>query len=66
MSHSHAPRTPAVVDPRDERPRRMARLAERRRSDRARELIALERERPEVVAAYAPADFTVEALRWTV
>jgi hypothetical protein len=44
----------------------MTSLAERRRAERARELSALERERPEVVAAYAPADFTVEALRWTV
>jgi hypothetical protein len=44
----------------------MARLAERRRADRARELTALEQERPEVVEAYAPAEFAVEALRWTV
>jgi hypothetical protein len=66
MSHPHPPHAPAVADPRDERARRLARLAERRRADRARELIVLEQERPEVVKAYAPAEFAAEALRWTV
>jgi hypothetical protein len=65
MSH-HAPPTQAVADPRDTRAERLARLAERRRTDRARELLALQQERPDVVGAYAPADFAAHALCWTV
>jgi hypothetical protein len=65
MSH-HAPCSPAVADPRDARTERLARLAERRRAARARELLALQQERPEVVGAYAPADFAAHALCWTV
>jgi hypothetical protein len=41
-------------------------MAERRRAERSKELVDLQRERPELVQAYAPADFAADALRWAV
>jgi hypothetical protein len=49
-----------------QRAERRALLTEQRRAERSRELVDLQRERPEVVQAYAPADFVVDALRWAV
>jgi len=38
----------------------------RRAAARSRDLTALLRERPDLVGVHAPADFAVEALRWSV
>ena len=51
---------------RSERAERLAVLAERRAAERSRELIELQRARPELVSAYAPAEFAADALRWAV
>ncbi|RYU09269.1 hypothetical protein [Nocardioides iriomotensis] len=57
-----------AADPnvRTERAERLALMAERRRAERSKELVDLQRERPELVQAYAPADFAADALRWAV
>ena len=58
----------AVADAtvRSARAERLALMAERRRAERSKELIDLQQERPELVRAYAPADFAADALRWAV
>jgi hypothetical protein len=56
----------ATASARTARAERLALLAERRRAERCKELIDLQRERPELVQAYAPASFAADALRWAV
>lgn len=51
---------------RTERAERLALMAERRRAARAKELVDLQQARPDLVSAYAPADFVADALRWAV
>jgi hypothetical protein len=51
---------------RSTRAARLALLAEQRAAERTRELVDLQLTRPELVSAYAPAAFAVDALRWTV
>ncbi len=51
---------------RSERAARLALLTERRMADRSRELIGLQQTRPDLVGAYAPAEFAADALRWAV
>jgi hypothetical protein len=45
---------------------RLAAAQQRRAAARTRDLTALLRERPDLVGVHAPADFTVECLRWCV
>jgi hypothetical protein len=73
MTHAQITATPTVADVvaahpsvRTARAERLALLAERRRAERCKELIDLQRERPELVQAYAPADFAADAVRWAV
>lgn len=56
----------AALTVRSERAERLALMAERRRAERSKELIDLQQERPDLVGAYAPADFAADALRWAV
>lgn len=69
-STTHAPvvadAVAADLDVRTERAERLAVMAERRRAERSKELIDLQQERPELVEAYAPAEFAADALRWAV
>ena len=69
-STTHAPVVADVVaadlDVRTERAERLAVLTERRRAERSKELIDLQQVRPELVEAYAPAEFAADALRWAV
>ena len=60
--------TTVTTDPavRSERAERLAVMAERRAAERTRDLIDLQKSRPELVSAYAPADFAADALRWAV
>lgn len=53
-------------DARSQRAERLALLTERRMAERSRELIDLQQTRPDLVGAYAPADFAADALRWAV
>ena len=48
------------------RAERLALMAEHRAAERTRELIDLQLTRPELVGAYAPADFAASAVRWAV
>ena len=48
------------------RAERLALMAEHRAAERTRELIDLQRTRPELVGAYAPAEFAADAVRWAV
>jgi len=41
-------------------------MAERRAAERTRDLIELQLTRPDLVRAYAPADFAADAVRWAV
>ena len=45
---------------------RAASALERRRAARSRDLTALLRERPDLAGVHAPADLTVDAVRWSV
>ena len=45
---------------------RLAAAAQRRAAARARDLTALLRDRPDLTGVHAPADFTVDAVRWCV
>ena len=60
LTHSYDPTV------RTERAERLALMAERRAVERTRDLIELKLARPELVSAYAPADFAAEAARWAV
>lgn len=51
---------------RSARAARLALMAERRAAERTRELVDLQLTRPELVSAYAPAEFAAEAVRWSV
>jgi hypothetical protein len=51
---------------RSRRAERLALMAERRAAERTRELIALQLTRPDLVGAYAPAQFAADAVRWAV
>ena len=51
---------------RTDRAERLALMAERRAAERTRELVDLQLARPEVVGAYAPAEFAADAVRWAV
>jgi hypothetical protein len=73
MTHPQITTAPTVADVvaahpsvRTARAEHLARLAERRRAERCKELIDLQRERPELVQAYAPADFSADAVLWAV
>ena len=57
-----------AIDPsvRSERAERLALMAERRAAERTRDLIELQLTRPDLVRAYAPADFAADAVRWAV
>ena len=43
-----------------------ASVQERRRAARSRDLTALLRERPDLAGVHAPADLSVDAVRWSV
>lgn len=58
-----APET--IRSARETREARLTVAAERRAAERAMELSSLLSERPELQGAYAPADLTVEAVRWS-
>ena len=45
---------------------RAANAQQRRAAARTRDLIALLRDRPDLVGVHAPADFSVDAVRWCV
>lgn len=45
---------------------RAASTVERRRAARSRDLTALLRDRPDLVGVHAPADLSVDAVRWGV
>ena len=51
-------------DAEKERSERLAAAAQRRAAARTRDLTALLRERPDLAGVHAPADLTVEAVRW--
>lgn len=55
---------PGRVDPEDARSDRLAAAAQRRAAARVRDLTALLRGRPDLAGVHAPADFTVDAVRW--
>lgn len=48
------------------RPDPTASAQQRRAAARTRDLTALLRERPDLAGVHAPADFTVDAVRWCV
>lgn len=48
------------------RPDPAASAQQRRAAARTRDLTALLRERPDLAGVHAPADFTVDAVRWCV
>lgn len=54
------------ADVRSARAARLALMAQRRAAERTRELVELQLTRPELVSAYAPADFAADAVRWAV
>jgi hypothetical protein len=53
-----------VADTDEARSERLAAAAQRRAAARTRDLGALLRERPDLAGVHAPADFTVDAVRW--
>jgi hypothetical protein len=54
----------ADSDADEARSERLAAAAQRRAAARTRDLGALLRERPDLAGVHAPADFTVDAVRW--
>lgn len=54
------------ADVRSARAGRLALMSQRRAAERTRELVELQLARPELVSAYAPADFAADAVRWAV
>lgn len=60
------PRTAAVTDLERVRADRAANAQQRRAAARTRDLTALLRGRPDLAGVHAPADFTVDAVRWCV
>ena len=56
--------TTSVTDVEKLRNQRLAAAAQRRAAARARDLTALLRERPDLAGVHAPADMTVDAVRW--
>jgi hypothetical protein len=52
------------TDADEARSERLAAAAQRRAAARTRDLGALLRERPDLAGVHAPADFTVDAVRW--
>ncbi len=62
-----APRgTAEVTDLEAVRADRAANAQQRRAAARTRDLTALLRDRPDLAGVHAPADFTVDAVRWCV
>lgn len=53
-------------DPEKAKDERLAVAAQRRAAARTRDLTALLRDRPDLSGVHAPADFTVDAVRWCV
>ena len=54
----------ADTDADEARSERLAAAAQRRAAARTRDLSALLRERPDLAGVHAPADFSVDAVRW--
>ena len=59
-------RTAGVTDIERVRAGRAANAQQRRAAARTRDLTALLRDRPDLVGVHAPADFSVDAVRWCV
>jgi hypothetical protein len=59
-------RTAGVTDIERVRAERAANAQQRRAAARTRDLTTLLRDRPDLVGVHAPADFTVDAVRWCV
>jgi glyoxylase-like metal-dependent hydrolase (beta-lactamase superfamily II) len=55
-----------VTDIEQVRAARAASAKQRRAAARTRDLTALLRERPDLIGVHAPADLTVDAVRWCV
>jgi hypothetical protein len=55
-----------VTDIERVRAERAANAQQRRAAARTRDLTALLRDRPDLAGVHAPADFTVDAVRWCV
>jgi hypothetical protein len=59
-------RTAEVTDIEQVRAERAANAQQRRAAARTRDLSALLRDRPDLAGVHAPADFSVDAVRWCV
>ncbi len=59
-------RTAGVTDIEQVRAERASNAQQRRAAARTRDLTALMRDRPDLVGVHAPADFSVDAVRWCV
>jgi len=65
-THAASPRTAEVTDIERVRAELSATAQQRRAAARTRDLTALLRDRPDLAGVHAPADFTVDAVRWCV